>query len=133
MDFKPVASYFRLAGHIWIVPVFLFSPVLFGFVFLFFPSFSFPFCKPDKRCSVKFRRHLPQAVEQRAEPHVPCSDIPTRTQGGQYWEGRAGRAEPGDNLPFPPLPPFQGSMEIKIPPCLSSTPFCFSEKHIHKA
>lgn len=54
--------------------------------------FSFPFCKPNERCSLKFPRHLPQAArEQRAELCSPCSSkLPAPVVGAHLGEQSRG-------------------------------------------
>lgn len=93
MDFKPVASYFRLAGHIWIVPVFLFPP-LFFFFFLFAnltkdAHWSFP--------AIYLRQ--PGNKEQNRMARAPASP-PLQPSGSM--PGRAEQDEQSLMAAFPP-------------------------------
>lgn len=72
--------------------------------------FSFPFCKPEERCSLKFPSHLPQAArEQRAELCSPCSSkLPAPVVGAPLGaEGTRASQQ------LPPLPLSWGTLKIK--------------------
>lgn len=123
MDFKPVASYFRLAGHIWIVPVFLSPyppPPPFFFLFLFAnltkdAHWSFP---------AVYLRQLGNKEQNCAV--LSAAKPPTPTQWEHTWEGRAGQAEPWGSLLSLPLFLYSGgSLKIKIPPKVCNTLFVF--------
>jgi len=127
MDFKPVVSYFKLAEHIWIDPVFLFPPSL--------PPPP-PFLQTQRKMLAEVFKPFTsgsQGTKSRTAPSLlrePLAPTPRE----HSWEGRAGGAEPRSSLPSPLLPPPHGGLKIKIPtkcviPCLSSTLIRFGEKH----
>lgn len=93
MDFKPVASCFRLAGHIWIAPLFLFPPLL------FFLSLFANLKKGAHWSSLAISLRQPGNKEQSHAVLAPAS-----SSGGSP----PGRAEQGDQslqqLPPVPLP-----------------------------